>query len=92
MQFGIAGENDLSVWVRKLLVARAASSDRSAEEDLVAGAADDLEPGLGGEQVDGELLESIWRNLGRLHATGVAHRRLDASRILIRLPTRRGSR
>jgi uncharacterized membrane protein YbhN (UPF0104 family)/tRNA A-37 threonylcarbamoyl transferase component Bud32 len=39
-----------------------------------------LEP----HQVDGELLESIWRNLGRLHATGVAHRRLDASRILIR--------
>src|SRR5829696_6642664 len=35
-------------------------------------------------QVDDELLEAIWRNLGRLHAQGVAHRRLDASRILIR--------
>jgi uncharacterized membrane protein YbhN (UPF0104 family)/tRNA A-37 threonylcarbamoyl transferase component Bud32 len=36
------------------------------------------------QQVNDELLESIWRNLGRLHAMGVAHRRLDASRILIR--------
>jgi uncharacterized membrane protein YbhN (UPF0104 family)/tRNA A-37 threonylcarbamoyl transferase component Bud32 len=35
-------------------------------------------------QVDDELLGGIWRNLGRLHAQGVAHRRLDASRILIR--------
>jgi uncharacterized membrane protein YbhN (UPF0104 family)/tRNA A-37 threonylcarbamoyl transferase component Bud32 len=35
-------------------------------------------------QVDDELLQGIWRNLGRLHAQGVAHRRLDASRILIR--------
>jgi uncharacterized membrane protein YbhN (UPF0104 family)/tRNA A-37 threonylcarbamoyl transferase component Bud32 len=36
------------------------------------------------QQVNDELLESIWRNLGRLHAMGVAHRRLDASRIGIR--------
>jgi uncharacterized membrane protein YbhN (UPF0104 family)/tRNA A-37 threonylcarbamoyl transferase component Bud32 len=36
------------------------------------------------QQVNDELLGSIWRNLGRLHAMGVAHRRLDASRILIR--------
>jgi uncharacterized membrane protein YbhN (UPF0104 family)/tRNA A-37 threonylcarbamoyl transferase component Bud32 len=35
-------------------------------------------------QIDGELLEAIWRNAGRLHTMGVAHRRLDASRILIR--------
>jgi uncharacterized membrane protein YbhN (UPF0104 family)/tRNA A-37 threonylcarbamoyl transferase component Bud32 len=35
-------------------------------------------------QVDDELLQGIWRNLGRLHDQGVAHRRLDASRILIR--------
>src|SRR5829696_1495886 len=35
-------------------------------------------------QVDDELLQGIWRNLGRLHAQGVVHRRLDASRILIR--------
>ena len=36
------------------------------------------------QQVDDQLLEGIWRNLGRLHALGVAHRRLDGSRILIR--------
>ena len=36
------------------------------------------------QQVNDELLGSIWRDLGRLHAMGVAHRRLDASRILIR--------
>jgi len=36
------------------------------------------------QQVNDELLGSIWGNLGRLHAMGVAHRRLDASRILIR--------
>jgi uncharacterized membrane protein YbhN (UPF0104 family)/tRNA A-37 threonylcarbamoyl transferase component Bud32 len=35
-------------------------------------------------QIDGELLEAIWRNAGRLHALGVAHRRLDASRIVVR--------
>jgi uncharacterized membrane protein YbhN (UPF0104 family)/tRNA A-37 threonylcarbamoyl transferase component Bud32 len=36
------------------------------------------------QEVDDELLERIWRNLGRLHAMGVAHRRLDAARILVR--------
>jgi uncharacterized membrane protein YbhN (UPF0104 family)/tRNA A-37 threonylcarbamoyl transferase component Bud32 len=36
------------------------------------------------QQVNDEFLEGIWRNLRRLHAMGVAHRRLDASRILIR--------
>ena len=35
-------------------------------------------------QVDDELLQGIWRNAARLHTLGVAHRRLDASRILIR--------
>jgi uncharacterized membrane protein YbhN (UPF0104 family)/tRNA A-37 threonylcarbamoyl transferase component Bud32 len=35
-------------------------------------------------QVDDELLKGIWRNAGRLHAMGVAHRRLDASRIVVR--------
>jgi uncharacterized membrane protein YbhN (UPF0104 family) len=35
-------------------------------------------------EIDGELLEGIWRNAARLHALGVAHRRLDASRILVR--------
>jgi uncharacterized membrane protein YbhN (UPF0104 family)/tRNA A-37 threonylcarbamoyl transferase component Bud32 len=36
------------------------------------------------EEIDDELLEGIWRNAGRLHALGVAHRRLDASRIVVR--------
>jgi hypothetical protein len=36
------------------------------------------------QQVNDQLLESIWRNLGRLHAMGVAHRRLDAFGILVR--------
>jgi uncharacterized membrane protein YbhN (UPF0104 family)/tRNA A-37 threonylcarbamoyl transferase component Bud32 len=35
-------------------------------------------------QINDELLEGIWRNAARLHAIGVAHRRLDASRIVIR--------
>ena len=35
-------------------------------------------------ELDDQLLAGIWANLGRLHALGVAHRRLDASRILIR--------
>jgi uncharacterized membrane protein YbhN (UPF0104 family) len=39
---------------------------------------------LGPDEVDDELLERIWRNAARLHTLGVAHRRLDASRILIR--------
>ena len=39
-----------------------------------------LDPG----EVDDELLAGIWRNAGRLHALGVAHRRLDASRIVVR--------
>ena len=36
------------------------------------------------EEVDDQLLEGIWGNAARLHALGVAHHRLDASRILIR--------
>ena len=35
-------------------------------------------------EVDDELLRSVWGNAGRLHALGVAHRRLDASRVVIR--------
>ena len=35
-------------------------------------------------QVDDELLQGIWRNAARLHTLGVAHRRLDASRIVVR--------
>jgi uncharacterized membrane protein YbhN (UPF0104 family)/tRNA A-37 threonylcarbamoyl transferase component Bud32 len=35
-------------------------------------------------QIDDQLLEGVWGNAGRLHALGVAHRRLDASRIVIR--------
>jgi uncharacterized membrane protein YbhN (UPF0104 family) len=41
---------------------------------------DRLEP----EEIDEELLEGIWGNAARLHALGVAHRRLDASRIVVR--------
>ena len=36
------------------------------------------------EEIDDELLADIWGNLGRLHALGVAHRRLDTSRIVVR--------
>ena len=39
-----------------------------------------LEP----HEVGEELLYGIWRNAARLHALGVAHRRLDASRIVVR--------
>jgi uncharacterized membrane protein YbhN (UPF0104 family) len=35
-------------------------------------------------EIDDQLLEDIWRNAGRLHTLGVAHRRLDASRIVVR--------
>jgi uncharacterized membrane protein YbhN (UPF0104 family)/tRNA A-37 threonylcarbamoyl transferase component Bud32 len=35
-------------------------------------------------EIDDELLQRIWGNAGRLHALGVAHRRLDASRIVVR--------
>jgi uncharacterized membrane protein YbhN (UPF0104 family)/tRNA A-37 threonylcarbamoyl transferase component Bud32 len=36
------------------------------------------------DEIDDELLEGIWRNAGRLHALGVAHRRLDGARIVVR--------
>jgi tRNA A-37 threonylcarbamoyl transferase component Bud32 len=39
---------------------------------------------LGPHEVDDELLDGIWRNAARLHALGVAHRGLDASRIVVR--------
>jgi uncharacterized membrane protein YbhN (UPF0104 family)/tRNA A-37 threonylcarbamoyl transferase component Bud32 len=39
-----------------------------------------LDPG----EVDDELLGGIWANAGRLHALGVAHRRLDGGRIVVR--------
>jgi uncharacterized membrane protein YbhN (UPF0104 family) len=39
---------------------------------------------LDSHELDDELLEGIWRNAGRLHALGVAHRRLDAARIVVR--------
>lgn len=39
-----------------------------------------LEP----HEVGDELLDGIWRNTARLHALGVAHRRLDAARIVVR--------
>jgi uncharacterized membrane protein YbhN (UPF0104 family)/tRNA A-37 threonylcarbamoyl transferase component Bud32 len=39
---------------------------------------------LDSHEIDDQLLEGIWRNAARLHSLEVAHRRLDASRILIR--------
>jgi uncharacterized membrane protein YbhN (UPF0104 family)/tRNA A-37 threonylcarbamoyl transferase component Bud32 len=39
---------------------------------------------LDSHEIDDELLEATWENAGRLHALGVAHRRLDAARILVR--------
>jgi uncharacterized membrane protein YbhN (UPF0104 family)/tRNA A-37 threonylcarbamoyl transferase component Bud32 len=39
---------------------------------------------LGPGEIDDELLEGIWGNTARLHALGVAHRGLDASRIVVR--------
>ena len=39
---------------------------------------------LGPGEIGDELLEGIWANAARLHALGVAHRRLDASRIVVR--------
>jgi uncharacterized membrane protein YbhN (UPF0104 family)/tRNA A-37 threonylcarbamoyl transferase component Bud32 len=36
------------------------------------------------DEVDDQLLRGIWGNAGRLHALGVAHRRLDASAIVVR--------
>jgi uncharacterized membrane protein YbhN (UPF0104 family) len=39
-----------------------------------------LDPG----EVDNELLRGVWGNAGRLHALGVAHRRLDGARIVVR--------
>jgi uncharacterized membrane protein YbhN (UPF0104 family)/tRNA A-37 threonylcarbamoyl transferase component Bud32 len=39
---------------------------------------------LAPDEVDDELLAGIWRNAGRLHALGVAHRRLDGARIVVR--------
>jgi uncharacterized membrane protein YbhN (UPF0104 family)/tRNA A-37 threonylcarbamoyl transferase component Bud32 len=39
---------------------------------------------LGPDEVDDELLRGIWGNAGRLHALGVAHRRLDGARIVVR--------
>jgi uncharacterized membrane protein YbhN (UPF0104 family)/tRNA A-37 threonylcarbamoyl transferase component Bud32 len=35
-------------------------------------------------EVDDELLRGVWANAGRLHALGVAHRRLDGARIVVR--------
>ena len=36
------------------------------------------------DEIDDELLEGIWGNAARLHALGVAHRRLDSSRVVVR--------
>ena len=39
---------------------------------------------LGPDEINAQLLERIWRNAARLHALGVAHRRLDGARIVVR--------
>jgi uncharacterized membrane protein YbhN (UPF0104 family)/tRNA A-37 threonylcarbamoyl transferase component Bud32 len=39
---------------------------------------------LGPDEIDDELLEGIWGNAARLHTLRVAHRRLDATRIVVR--------
>ena len=39
-----------------------------------------LDPG----EVDDELLDGIWGNASKLHTLGVAHRRLDGARIVVR--------
>ncbi|HEX2374195.1 MAG TPA: lysylphosphatidylglycerol synthase transmembrane domain-containing protein, partial [Actinomycetota bacterium] len=39
---------------------------------------------LGPGEIDDELLEGIWGNAARLHTLRVAHRRLDATRIVVR--------
>ena len=39
---------------------------------------------LDGESIDDQLLRECWRILGELHALGVAHRHVDAERILVR--------
>jgi uncharacterized membrane protein YbhN (UPF0104 family)/tRNA A-37 threonylcarbamoyl transferase component Bud32 len=39
---------------------------------------------LDSHEIDDELLADIWGNAGRLHALGVAHRRLDAARVVVR--------
>ena len=39
---------------------------------------------LGPHELDDQLLQGIWRNAAKLHALGIAHRRLDASRIVVR--------
>jgi len=64
------------------VVAAGMASERDAL--LVTEATGRLLQTLDTHQIDGELLEAIWRNAGRLHALGVAHRRLDASRIVVR--------
>jgi uncharacterized membrane protein YbhN (UPF0104 family) len=39
---------------------------------------------LAPDELDDGLLDAIWRNAARLHTLGVAHRRLDGSRIVVR--------
>jgi uncharacterized membrane protein YbhN (UPF0104 family)/tRNA A-37 threonylcarbamoyl transferase component Bud32 len=64
------------------VVAAGMASERDAL--LVTEATGRPLPTVGPGEIDDRLLEGIWRNAARLHALGVAHRRLDASRIVVR--------
>jgi uncharacterized membrane protein YbhN (UPF0104 family) len=64
------------------VVAAGMASERDAL--LVTEASGRPLPTLDPHEIDDQLLADIWRNLGRLHALGVAHRRLNAARIVIR--------
>src|SRR5215211_1065202 len=64
------------------VVAAGMASERDAL--LVTEATGRLLQTLDPHEIDDQLLDGIWRNAARLHTLGIAHRRLDASRILIR--------
>jgi uncharacterized membrane protein YbhN (UPF0104 family)/tRNA A-37 threonylcarbamoyl transferase component Bud32 len=69
------------VWVLPVVTAGMASErDALLVTETTGRSLSTLDP----REVDDELLERIWRNAARLHAMGVAHRRLDASRIVVR--------
>jgi uncharacterized membrane protein YbhN (UPF0104 family)/tRNA A-37 threonylcarbamoyl transferase component Bud32 len=64
------------------VVAAGMASQRDAL--LVTDATGRPVPTLDPSEIDDRLLERIWGNAGRLHALGVAHRRLDGAQIVVR--------
>jgi uncharacterized membrane protein YbhN (UPF0104 family)/tRNA A-37 threonylcarbamoyl transferase component Bud32 len=69
------------VWVLPVVAAGMASQrDALLVTEVTGRQLRSLDP----QEIDEELLQRIWRNAGRLHALGVAHRRLDAARIVVR--------